>query len=299
MFVSMHRERYDSRMTWAEWWSENARRVRRTLGIASAALGAIVLVHFVWTVFDVGSLLSSRTQLEREHNVVFVQPERVRLWRHASLDALDARTRAPCTLVRRVSSGRTSPRTDAQPHYKLSNLFNANHQLIKDNGVAFAMPKMYGTPDVDVDRSPDACVLSIIVQGEIYSDHDSNATHAHIVDMVNPTELELRPGERSLAPDTLVLRDLLVGDRPLVEIESRPLMRVNYRTEENESRNMLLRGDNAHMMRVALHLLNRGEPLSSWGTRVRTHDADIDDSPDSAPPPPPPSPPNSLLRAEL
>jgi hypothetical protein len=256
------------------WWELNEHKLRQWrqyVTKASYVLAAILILHFIFTVFDPIMKLSGEKALEREQNIKLLNVATARLKKPVrALDEIDEVLRRPCTEVMRISEGRTSQRTPSQPHYGITNLLAINRQLIMRESIAFAMPKMLQVAAATTSFAPDACILSIFLSGVGLEElDDSNNSTARIVDMLNPREIDLRTGERQAADaatESVELKDLLIQSQPLVTIESQPLLRVHFRTAKNSVHVVTLRGTDAHLMRVALRLLNNGEPVSAWGT---------------------------------
>ena len=246
-------------LTVVEWLDVNQHRIkqwRRRITHAGYALAAILALHAIWSLMDPWSFVSRRSVLKRTSGQRVLNPSDARLRVYTHPSTFSAPVTAPCEAVPERTTGDMTF-SHGKHKFSLTNLFALNHRLIHHEHVSYAMPKMITS------QPPNMCLLSILHTVTV-----NDTATMRIVDMVNPHEVELRPSERANMAhlsEYADFRDSLLRAKPLVTIESLPFLRVNYHGADNTLNVAQFEGVEAHSLRIALRLLQRGEPLSVWG----------------------------------
>lgn len=233
--------------------------------------------------------LRGESALERELAIAFLPVDTVTVVHYENVAAFlatpAARRRCVEVPLDELRIGRTAPSGGGTRH-ALANLVAINHRLIRAHKMPFAAPKIYRLPTSYRARAPDACVLSFFMQEDPFASvtHDAHNL-THMLDAVNPIEVEWSRNDAPVADVEIELVDTLFAALPRITVDSQPRLRVRYRalTGEVQTRNLV--GDDAHLMRFALRLMNHGEPPSLWGSGGGAHDS----AAEAAAPPPPPT----------
>lgn len=240
---------------------------------AALCLGVFVwFFYLLWVLADPVDVLFRESVLERTLNIELLNVDKSTLRRYKTVADFwaDAGMRRACVEVplEELQRGRTAATASGQ-HHALSNLRDLCRHVMQHEQLAFVTPKMLASSR----PPPDACVLSIILSSTTMTTDET-----HIIDMVNPQEIELgdESGGSEAAAVQVQFRDLLFKDAPLVWVDLKPSLHVRYRQLNGDAHVLKLTGGDAYMMRSALKLMHDGLPVSMWHA--------------VAPPPPPTRP---------
>lgn len=233
---------------------------------AALCLGVFVwFFYLLWVLADPVDVLFRASVLERTHNIELLNVDKSTLRRYktvADFWADDSGMRRACVEVplEELQRGRTAAATTSGQHHALSNLRDLCHHVMQHEQLAFVTPKML-TQTSNSRPPPDACFLSIIL-----SSTTTTTDETHIIDMVNPQEIELgdEGGGGGKAAVQVQFRDLLFNDAPLVWLDLKPSLHVRYRQLNGDAHVLKLTGADAYMMRSALKLMHDGLPVSLW-----------------------------------
>lgn len=242
---------HDARTRW------HIYRARVLLVVFTVFTLLLIRVYFT-AIAPIARALQSESALEQELGVTLISVDSVRRRQFESLNTYDI-TRCDEVPLDELRRGRTRQR------HSLTNLLAINHKLLRDEPLKYVTPQMYETT-LNAATRPRACVLSLVLDTEIYEDHQDGEgrPHTHIIDMINP--IEMRFGDaHAVAPEQVQFRDIMFRAAPLVWIDSEPHLRIRYRDIQGRAHELRLNDRDAHMGRAALALLSRGETVSIWG----------------------------------